>query len=255
MGDPTPLELDDRVTDWVKAARFIFTGTVERAGSLSPDFVPEGPNVAVVRVERVHSSTRALARYAGQVATVRSREPGTLPVGKRVVFFANPILFGETVALDEVGHIDAPADFVPIEGLIQRVTQDKNDDELAARLANAEAVVQGSVVAVARPPGASPVPISEHDPDWWIARIRVRRWLKGDTPAEVAVRYAHSRDIRWYRSPKPEPGQEAIWLLHRDGVDVGGVVVALVHPLDARPIDDAEIQRIDRLLHSGPGPH
>jgi len=245
MGSSTPVSLAE-LAAWAREARFVFTGVVEQIGSLLQDFLPAGPKTAVIRVERVHHSTRPLSKCAGHQVTVRFRDAEALAVGKRLVFFTNPILYGETIAVDEVGHVDAPDD----PGIIERVVQDKVERGLAEHLGKADAVVQGRVVSLTSAPTAAAERRSRRDPNWWIAVIQVIRTLKGEVTDEISVRYPNGRYSPWHRSPKPLRGQEAIWVLHRDGLEVGGVSLALRHPLDVHPAGQAEIECVGRLLQS-----
>jgi hypothetical protein len=236
------------VTKLVPDARFVFTGKVERQGS-SLSLLPSASTTAVVRVERIHHAPAGLRDQTGQPVTVVF--VGDAPMAgddRRRIFFTNPIFYGETVGVKEIGHIDAPGDLDELHELVVRVTEEARVEELRRHLESAEAVVHGKVVSVRRASEASVVPLSEHDPIWWLATIRVTRSLKGDLRREVAVRYPKSRDVRWYGVPKPTEGQEAIFILHRDGLDVGHAVLAIVDSQDVRPASKGELRRIADLI-------
>jgi hypothetical protein len=122
------------------------------------------------------------------------------------------------------------------------------DSELAQRLAQAEAVISGEVVSVARLAPQRPGIRSEHDPDWWQAMVQVESVEKGDVSTKtISVLFANSRDIAWYKSPKLKQGDRGIWLLHNR--DISGRPVpglAVTDSLDSQP--PSELARIRLLL-------
>jgi hypothetical protein len=108
---------------------------------------------------------------------------------------------------------------------------------IADRVADADVVVRGRVMAVrltavARAPrtatraaaasGAAAAvpprrPITEHDPDWREAVIEVDTVQKGPEKQQLVVRFPASDDVRWFRAPKFQPGQEGVFILQRTG--------------------------------------
>jgi hypothetical protein len=111
--------------------------------------------------------------------------------------------------------------------------------EVEERVASADTVVVGRVAAVRLPASelppratrgaaaalASPPrgPISEHDPQWREAVIRVERVAKGRSAGkEVVVRFPASDDVRWFRAPKFAPGDQGVFILHRSGSETTG---------------------------------
>lgn len=229
-----PREPRAPVTKVTREARFVFTGTVEKQGASSLFFVPPGGATAVVRVERIHYAAPSLRNQEGQQVTVVFVE-GSDPAKGQRVFFTNPILYGETVAVKEVQSSEAARDIAQQhEGTIQMINEAEKDN-LKAHIASAEAVVQGKVVRIERVSEPDPAKMSEHDPDWHVAIISVEKTLKGKHKDELAVRFPKSRDIAWYRVPKLEDGQVGVFVLHRDGLELGGASLALIHPEDLLP--------------------
>lgn len=54
----------------------------------------------------------------------------------------------------------------------------------------------------------------------------------------VKVAYPSSRDVMWFNAPKPEPGDRAIFLLHRRELEELKVeMLAIVKPLDMQPAE------------------
>jgi catechol 2,3-dioxygenase-like lactoylglutathione lyase family enzyme len=232
-----------------RESRFIFLGKFERDGA-NLSLAPPNSNPAVIRVERVFRIAPALGDQQGQLITLMRPAPGSMrEAGGDVVFFTNPVLYGETLGVREIAHLPAPEDLDELSALVQRATEGADMDALRGHLASAAAIVIGKVVETRS--GAAPghVPFSEHDPDWWIATLHVTRSLKGRLKGDIRVRYPNSRDVAWYRVPKLREGQEAIFVLHEDGArDARGVPLAILHSDDVLPADPETIRRISNLL-------
>ena len=127
-----------------------------------------------------------------------------------------------------------------------RAAQDAAEAELTQRLAQAEIVVSGVVVAVA--PFDGPQLGFNHAPDWQKATIQIDTVEKGKTTTKtIDVLFASSTDIAWSRSPKLKKGDSGVWLLHSHdtfGRPVQGL--AVVHTADHQPI--TELARVRELL-------
>lgn len=244
-----PKTVAESVTRMARDARFIFTGTVETPGASSIGIFAGNPNSKVVLVERVHRAAPALQGQAGQRVTVLSAEESGAS-GRRV-FFTNPMLYGETVAVKELGSVEAPEAPEAIDevhSLIIALSDEIKTEELRQHLASAEAVLHARVLRRHRVSQATAATASEHDPDWWAAVVHVIASLKGAHEGDIAVRYPHSRDVRWHAVPKPNEGQEALFVLHRDGINLGEATLALIHPGDLLSADARELRRVKALL-------
>lgn len=228
-----PRDVRASVVRLARQSRFAFTGTVERTGASSLSALTAGPSTAVVRVERVHRSAPALRNQAGESVTVIWHE-GRAPEGEaeRLVFFTDPVLFGETVAVKEVGHVPLPDDRDALDVLLESVGDEMEAEEMRDHAEQADVVIFG-VVTGTHATSEAETPWSEHDPRWWVARVEVRELLRGDVDKEdLLIRFPSSRDVRWYRVPKLTEGLEAVFLLHRDGLEVGDATLAVLHPDD-----------------------
>jgi hypothetical protein len=131
--------------------------------------------------------------------------------------------------------IFAMSDEQPIHG-----AQGAADFELIQRLAQADTVITGVVVATA-PVQGQPRGF-EHGPDWQRATIEIESVEKGHLTAKtIDVLFANSTDIAWYRSPKLKKGDRGVWLLHnRDPFGKATPGLAVVHAADKQPITDLE---------------
>lgn len=237
------------IADYLSRSSFVFTGTVAQASASSISQVEASERTTIVRVDEVHFGPGVLQRYAGGLVTVISQAPG-VPSDQQALFFTNPALYGETLAVQEVGRVHAPKEPDIVLREIAGEPERRQEAKIRERLQSAELVVRGEVTGLA--PAESEVGRgSEHDPNWWRATIRVLEPLKGKAPGEaVELWYPSSRDVQWYRSPKPQAGQHAIWLMRREG---GVEALTALDELDVRPADEIELQRIKRMVRESPG--
>jgi hypothetical protein len=253
------------IDDLARRARFIFRGTVERLGAATMSGVPISEATAIVKVEEVILAPSVLGDLTGKDVTVELTAARTEDQGRHAVFFADPWLYGDGVAVREIGRQELPpradAERRRVSEQVSRTLERLPDEELRQHLDEVEAVIVGRVVN-ARPrdlPGQSPA--SEHDPQWWEAVCAVETVEKGDVPRPaVAVLFASSLDVMWAEAPKLRVGQDGVWLLHRGPATTerpempgprlppGHVVI---HPLDAHPREAAE--RIRRLIRERAG--
>ena len=229
----------------VDGSQFIFLGTVIRQGA--PETVMVGPERTVaVRVDDILQSTDVLRGLAGSTVLVASKDAGTLE--GRLLFFTNGVAYGDRVVVQEVGHAEpSPEALRETRALIEAARV----RPLLQRIAGADLIITGKVVSSA--PAEQPsIFRSEHDPDWWIARVQVQSVLKGAKPSkEIEVLYPHSMDIAWYKSPKLEEGLSGIFILRHVNADqsppeVGRSIYQAVDPLDFLPIEN--LQEVRRMI-------
>jgi hypothetical protein len=247
------------VNDLTSQAGFVFEGEVVEVGASTARSFAATPESTVVRVTRILKSTPTLAMYTGQQITVQMEQPTSLKVGEQAVFFTHGLHFGDGLVVSEVGNV--PAGDATMQDQVNSAAQSASDTELTQRLAQATLVVSGVASAPAPlSPAAGPLaatvvgtgtrPISEHDPDWWQAIIKVATVEKGTSPgATTTVIFPHSMDIAWYRAPKVKEGDTGIWLLQNR--DLRGRPVpapAIVHPQDFQP--EPAMSRVRSLLTS-----
>jgi hypothetical protein len=215
------------ITELLKGAAFAFHGTVEQVGAATIDAFPADDRTVVVRVDEVLSAPEPFARLAGSTVTLRLAEDAPLlRAGDTGSFFANGVAFGESLALQEVGRL--PADDVRRaataeadrgdELALQSLQREVVTQQLREHAAGADAVVIGRVVALRRAAGP---PLREHDPDWWVATLEVGHVQRGDVAeGKLEVLYPNSIDVRWREVPKPQAGQDGLWILHATGDDL-----------------------------------
>src|SRR6266487_2935183 len=87
-------------------ARFVFKGTVQKLKASTMRDVPANNRTAVVRVDEVIQAPEALSHYAGQDLTVQLGGRKKLKKGQQAVFYTNGWLFGDSVAVQSIDHLD-----------------------------------------------------------------------------------------------------------------------------------------------------
>ena len=207
----------------VKQSDIIFIGTVTQVGAVAVPEVPVSDRTVVVHVDQVLEKPAAVALGAGDSVTVEAAQPGSLKPGSQATFYTTGWIFGQGVAVREVGHELGHSPVVAAEQqeAVARARLEMNDADLRAHIQKAAMVVAGRVEQV-RPAELAAAPaqrtrISEHDPQWQEAIIQVQDGIKGAQAGErVVVRFPTSLDVAWVGTPKFTVGQEGTFLLHKD---------------------------------------
>jgi hypothetical protein len=233
----------------IQKSSYIFVGTVQKTNATTMPLVPASDRTAVVRIEEVLTAPKTLADYTGHDVTVQLRDGSSVKAGDRLAFFTNGGMFGASVALVEVGHVEAGRDTQDLRRQIAQAFQEKDDEELRKRIAKASLIVVGKVLRTGPAKLSERQPVTEHDPQWQEAEVGIEVVQKGQFSARsVSVLFAGSTDVMWFQSPKLKEGQDGIWLLHKDAVRWPGIKerYVVVDPLDFQPRD--QVDRVKRLL-------
>jgi hypothetical protein len=222
-----------------ESAKFIFEGKVSKTKATNVKAMSGTDQSAVVTIERVVSAPEPLIAYTGRNVTVRLAEGERLKQGQRATFYTNGLVFGENLAVQSLGHEPvkaqaakaAAATVAAAGGAIQHsAARMAAHRKIREQASEAPVVISGKVVAVGLPTSAGaavaaasgaakPEWISEHDPSWREAVVEVQDVHKGTVGTDrVVLRFPSSTDVRWYRAPKFQTGQEGVFSLHRDAV-------------------------------------
>lgn len=237
---------------------FVFSGTVVKVKAATLDDIVTD-DTAVVQVDHVISAPDMFASLAGSQVTVRFKKITDVKKGKALTIYANGWIFGASIAVDAVGFTDATA--APKAMMTLRASDsDHKDAVLAARLKSAELGVVGTVTDIVTSDKVA-THISEHDPNWHEATIKVDEVVKGkkDT-TRVTVLFPQSDDIRWHKVHKYAKGQQGIWLLQKGrnqdpegiapkvlaAIPPGSEVMTALHAADFQPLN--ELGRVKALL-------
>lgn len=207
----------------VKQSDIIFIGTVTQVGAVAAPEVPASDRNVVVHVDQVLEKPAAVALGAGDSVTVQTAQRGSLKPGSQATFYTTGWIFGQGVAVREVGHElgHSPVVAADQQAAVTRARLDMNDADLKAHIQQAAMVVAGRVDQV-RPAELAAAParpkrISEHDAQWQEAIIQVQDGIKGAQAGEqVVVRFPTSLDVAWVGTPRFTVGQEGTFVLHKD---------------------------------------
>lgn len=213
-------------------ASFVFKGTVKKLKAATLPSAPVTDQTTIVHVDKVLQAPKLLSAYEGLDITVQLGKEKKVKEGEQAIFYTNGWLFGDSIAVQSVGHAAVGESDAASIGGSRAATQAKEDRELQEHLADADVVVRGRVVSVGLPEpesgGATKAKAestsyaSEHSPRWNEAIVDVQSVEKGE-PAHkhISVRFAGSDDVAWAKSPKLEAGQEGVFILHDAGKDEG----------------------------------
>ena len=230
MPSATPVSGQTSRQEWLKRCGIVFVGRVVKVGDVSLADVPRSARTVVVHVDEVLEKPAAVSLVRGDKVTVEVKEPSRFRDGARVTFYANGWIFGNGLAVREVGHelspeispVSEPGASSPQREEVTQARKELSDADLRSRIQRADMVVVGRVTAVrpgaVRPVGAqSKLVLSEHDPDWQEAVVQVESGIKGARDGqEIVIRFPGSLDVAWYRAPKFKLGQEGTFFLQRD---------------------------------------
>ena len=209
-------------------ASFVFKGTVNKLKAATMSNVPVTSRTAIVRVDEILQAPKLLSGYQGQNITVQLNKAEKVKEGQQAVFYTNAWLFGDSVAVQSVGHREVTESVLATAQGESAVSAKRNRD-LHEHLRDADVVVKGKVVSVGLPKKLASAAgktkaskenatthYSEHSPKWNEAIVDVESVEKGrKLQKRITVQFPQSDDVAWRRAPKLDPGQEGIFLLHK----------------------------------------
>jgi hypothetical protein len=234
------------VEQLTRRAGFVFAGRVVRTGATTTRLVEPTKEMAIVKVERVLRAPADLGAERGSEVTVWLR--GTARKGQRAVFFTVGWISDDGLAVRELGRQPA-AELGKMHEQVMDAVRKEELSVMRKRLREAQAVVVGRVADIGSVGRTQQPPTSEHDPQWRTAVVVVERGEKGDVKEgqRIKVAYASSRDVMWFRAPKPEQGDRAVFLLHRRELpELKVELLAIVEPIDMQPVE--RLDEIRRLM-------
>jgi hypothetical protein len=238
--------------DLMARSQWVIRATVEAAQATTLRAAAASENTFAVRVDEIMHGPPALADQRGRTITLYSHTPRGLEKGTRAVFFTRSWLYGESVAVVEVGRAEE-SEVAEVRRDLEAAQQVIADRHLHERIGRAELVIAGKVLRTQRAVrGDQRRPTTEHDPDWWMAEVEVESVEKGRALERIVhVLFARSRDEMWIDSPKFATGQVGVWILQRDQTEKGWPVLRIpglsaLDPLDFQP--PHELERVRRLM-------
>src|SRR2546425_11605408 len=183
LGPPAPGSAQGARAALVKQSDIIFIGTVTQVGAVAVPEVPASDRTVVVHVDQVLEKPAAVSLGAGDSVTVQTALPGSLKPGSQATFYTTGWIFGQGVAVREVGHEPghSPVVVADQQAAVARARLGMNDADLKAHIQKAAMVVAGRAEQVrpAQLAGGDGAPahrtrISEHDAQWQEAIIQVQ---------------------------------------------------------------------------------
>lgn len=206
--------------EMMKKSSVVFVGTISQTGATSFAEVPVSSATSIVKVEQILQQPAAISIKEGEEITLELNE--NLPSGTRALFYTDGWILGKGVALREIGHTMIP-------GAMSSAAQDDlrkqffasrkamMEEQFRARIDSADIVVLGKVTSIQPSPAEKDKRITEHDPEWHDAVVKVSKGVKGVSDgAEIVVRFPMSMDIAFYGAPKLKKGDEHVMMLRTD---------------------------------------
>jgi hypothetical protein len=172
------------------------------------------------------------------LVTIGNGQGPALHTGSRATFFGKDIDFGDFIHIYELGHRLLDSENIDRRGGEDNKATSQVNTELLAKVKLAQAVFGGVVTKVSAAKNIDvgynsglsslsspdkPVRITEHDPHWLNAEIKVVEPVKGDQKAYI-VRFPASRDYLWSRIPKFSVGQKGTFILQSINKQDGSLV-------------------------------
>lgn len=252
----------------VKNSDIVFIGTVLKTGAVSFHDVPVTGNTVIVTIDSVLEKPRAVSLDKGDRVTVVTKDPSQFRAGVHATFYTVGWIFGDGVAVREIGH-DVPADPADPPSASQKQEEQMqarkqiSDADLRDRIRQADLVIAGQVRKVeaastaGSPTLGSTAPITEHDPEWKQAVIHVESSIKGAPPNQnVVVRFPGSIDVAWYDAPKLKEGQQGVFFLQTDKISGAPKAMLAGHQVPAYTVlspsdvlSKDEMQRVRALAN------
>jgi hypothetical protein len=104
---------------------------------------------------------------------------------------------------------------VALEVQIKQARQRQNDMLLERALNSARLVISGAVIGITAPEGRQMI-MSQRDPQWKLAEVRVDETLKGKTDNKtVQVLFPSGNDVMYFRWPRLTVGEEGVFLIQQ----------------------------------------
>src|SRR3989442_9847502 len=150
LSSPAPASAQGARAALVKQSDIIFIGTVTQVGAVAVPEVPASDRTIVVRVDQVLEKPAAIALSTGDSVTVQTARPGSLKPGTQATFYTTGWIFGQGVAVREVGHEPghSPVVVADQQAAVARARLGMNDADLKAHIQKAAMVVAGRVEQV-----------------------------------------------------------------------------------------------------------
>lgn len=232
--------------DLLRSASFVFIGTVRETGASAMTEITPDANTAIVEIGDVLVAPPAFKSRRGTVTLALPAEH-PLKAGATRAFYCTTWKLASGLALRCLDHRATGQAQRQLSARVAAASVNVQGADLRTRLQEAELVASGEVIAIGPGP-AQQGPISEHDPQWQQATIRVESVTKGAAPTqELSLYFPGTQDVAWQGAPRPQVGQRGVWALRsaprtdataktaRGLQALPPQVYTALHPLDFQP--------------------
>jgi hypothetical protein len=235
---------DNPLISWVRASPVIFRGTVTALHAVTPGLpIDDTSRTVIAHVDKV-IHVNGGSELEGQDVTVDLVSAPTMAVGYVGYFFTYGQLYGQTLAVGEVAHVD-PGVFANLEADVPGIVGMLAEAQIYRRMMSSQSVVVGTVTAIETLPLHGGM--SEHDPLWAIATLSVDCALRGPLRTSTTFVFPTNDDIAWSDRPKITLGQQGVFFLQPAFLPPGSVEIPEDVPLFVS--DKSEVRALDERGH------
>src|SRR6267143_1469715 len=96
-----------------RQASFVFKGTVKKLKAATLPSVAVTDQTVIVHVDQVLQAPKLLSSYEGKDITVQLGKEKKLKEGEQAIFYTNGWLFGDSIAVQSIGHTEAGKSATP----------------------------------------------------------------------------------------------------------------------------------------------
>jgi hypothetical protein len=200
----------------------VLRARVVKTNASDEPMLAASPTTIVVSVQELYAGAEIAGEQRGRTATiVLTRPDPRLKEGTDAFFFGAPRFVGAGLTIAGQAELVGAANGAAVVDAIRRGVRARQNAPLFEGLTNAALVFRGTVEKVQPVTGETPAPgtrpgseLSEHDPEWQVAKVRLTTPLRGGVPGSVVtVVFPGSRDIVWFRAPKLEASEDAVFVV------------------------------------------
>lgn len=229
--------------DWLGRSALVFKGEVLllRTSTINHE---RPVDLGVVKVVEIYSGNELLDKFLSEPVTVKFLKPGEIKKGQQLIFYANPWMEGESIAVTEIAHEAATNNFNEQIKSLQLQVEQKN---IQQQISRTELIFAGTIATVKKIDTVSSFD-SEHNPEWVLAEIKVDESLKGEarTGSTIVIAFPGSQDVMWYKSPRFAIGHRGVWFLTKN-VEGNNVIRQFTQYTVTRQDQFQGIENLDKI--------
>ena len=229
---------------WMNKSSLVFKAEVLLLQTSTINWNDPG-DLGVLKLTEIFKGEKELSDFLNGQITVKFNNIEKVKKGQTLIIYGNTWLINEGIAIAEIEH--------EILGE-KNLTNDNYKDEMKKsmqvakslqikeRAAKADAVFSFTVMST-RKLQENNQRISEHNPEWMLADLKINESMKGDNKAGsiVTIAFPGSKDVMWIDAPRFKEGNSFILFLSKENSafkDVKQLIVTSPEQLwDAREIN------------------